>query len=345
MRIEEIPIPALGPDDVLIKIEACGTQDGDHQLINGMLPLSIMPITIGHEPTGIVFQVGENVKKLKEGDRVYADPTLSCNNCPQCQDGNEVYCESFGVMGMTCFTTEGRELFSRYGNGGFAQYMKVPATNARMLPDEIPFDQAAKIAFLGVALKAIERARLRPGETVIVNGASGALGMCAVMGARALGASSIIAVARSADRLKRVKDLHPETINVLSVSEDPSMETVKDLTRGNGADVLIDCLPRGIETTRQAIMRLRKGGRAVLLGGVSGPIDVDYRYFMLSEVEITGSVGMGRCNFPRIFEMVRKGVIDLSGFVTHRFPLKDANEAIETVIEKTGDPLGVIITP
>jgi len=87
---------------------------------------------------------------------------------------------------MTCFTPEGRTLFSRYGNGGFAEYMRVPATNARMLPDEIPFDQAAKIAFLGVALKAVERARLRPGETVIVNGASGALGTCAVMAAQAL---------------------------------------------------------------------------------------------------------------------------------------------------------------
>ncbi len=80
----------------------------------------------------------------------------------------------------------------------------------------------------------------------------------------------------------------------------------------------------------------------MLSGGVAGPIDMDYRYFMLSEVEITGSVGKGRCNFPRIFEMGRRDTIDFSGFVTHRFSLEKANEAIEIVINKTGDPFNAL---
>ena len=84
---------------------------------------------------------------------------------------------------------------------------------------------------------------------------------------------------------------------------------------------------------------------AVLIGGVQGPLDIDYRAFMLSEIEVTGSVGMGRSSFPRLVELVRRGVVDFADFVTHRFPLEQANEAIAAVINKTGNPLGVVVIP
>ncbi len=345
LRIEQVPVPEVGPDDVLVKIAACGTQDGDHQLIHGMLPLNRRPLIIGHEPAGTIAAVGSNVRQVREGDRVFVSPSLSCGQCADCRNGNGNYCAQYAVMGMSYFAPPGRERFERYGDGGFAEYMLIPAGNANPLPDTISFEQAAKIAFLGVALKAAERAHVRAGATVIVTGASGALGTCAVMCAHALGATTIVAIARDAARLERVRQVHPATVISHAAGTDPELEGVRALLPPKGADVLIDCLPTALDVTQRAIGLLRRGGRAVLIGGVRGPINIDYRHFMLSEIEVTGSVGMGPGTYPRVVDLMRSGVVDFTHFITHRFPLAQANEAIAAVMAKTGDPLGVVITP
>lgn len=345
LRIEDVPMPQVGPDDALVRIAACGTQDGDDQLIRGLLPLLQTPLVIGHEPAGTVAQVGANVRNVRAGDRVFVSPSLSCGQCLECRSGNENYCPEYAVMGMSYFAPPGKARFARYGDGGFAEYMLIPAANANPLPDGIPFDQAAKLAFLGVALKACERARIQPGSSVVVSGASGALGTCVVMCAHALGATRIVALARDAGRLERVRRIHPATVHPYAVGADTALEGARALLPPKGADVLIDCLPTALEIAQSAIALLRRGGRAVLIGGVRGPINVDYRHFMLSEIEITGSVGMGPATYPRVVELLRTGLIDFSDFVTHRFPLDQANEAIAAVMAKTGDPLGVVITP
>lgn len=344
LRIEQVPVPEVGPDDVLVKIAACGTQDGDHQLIHGMLPLKQLPLIIGHEPAGTVAAVGANVRQVREGDRVFVSPSLTCGQCPDCRNGNGNYCAEYAVMGMSYFAPPGKARFERYGDGGFAQYMLIPGGNANRLPDAISFEQAAKIAFLGVALKAAERAGIRPGATVIITGASGALGACAVMCAHALGATTIVAVARDARRLERIRKIHPPTVIAYACGDDPALEGVRALLPPKGADMLIDCLPTALDVTQRAIGLLRRGGRAVLIGGVRGPINIDYRQFMLTEIEVTGSVGMPQGSFPRVVELMRSGVVDFTDFVTHRFPLAQANEAIAAVMAKTGDPLGVVIT-
>jgi threonine dehydrogenase-like Zn-dependent dehydrogenase len=344
LRIEEMPLPEVGPNDVLVRIAACGTQDGDHQLIHGKLPLRQLPLVIGHEPAGTVAETGANVRNVKPGDRVFVSPSLSCGQCAECRAGNVNYCPEYAVMGMSYFAPPGKARFERYGDGGFAEYMLIPAGNANPLPDSIPFDQAAKFAFLGVALKACERGGIRPGSSVVVAGASGALGTCAVMCAHVLGATTIVAIARDAGRLERVRRIHPSTVHPFASGADAKLEGMRALLPPKGADVLIDCLPTALEVTQSAIGLLRRGGKAVLIGGVQGPIAVDYRQFMLTEIEVTGSVGMGPGTYPRIVEMVRTGLVDFSGFITHRFPLEQANEAIAAVMAKTGDPLGVVIS-
>lgn len=345
LRIDEIPVPQIGPADVLVRIVACGTQDGDHKLMLGKLPLNHLPLTIGHEPVGVVAAVGAAVHGVHEGQRVFVDPSIACGNCQYCHAGTEQYCAQYAVMGMTHFTPAGKALFDRYGNGGFAEYMKVPGNNIRVLPDQVSFEWAAKLAFLGVALKAVEKTRLRAGETIVISGASGALGTCAVMAASALGAGQIIAVARDTTRLERVCKVSPATVVPVSTQADPQLSTIRQLTAGRGADVYVDCLPAGgIGVTQQCLMNLRAGARAALIGGVVGNLELPYGFFMNREIEVSGSVGFGRGNYDRIVQLLCSGVIDFSGFVTHRFPLEQANEAIATVVEKKGDPLGVIVT-
>ena len=345
LRIDVIPVPAVGPDDVLVKIAACGTQDGDYKLIHGELPLNRLPLTIGHEPAGTVARVGSNVRGWQEGTRVFVDPSIGCGNCRFCNAGKEMYCGSYGVMGMTHFTPAGKALFEMYGDGGFAEYMKVPATNLRRLPEAISFTQAAKIAFLGVAFKAVERTRLKAGETIVISGASGALGTCAVMAAKALGAARIIAVARDKGRLERVCRVNPEVVIPVSTRDDPELHSLQELTGGIGADVYVDCLATGIDVTKGCLMSLRKGARAALIGGVVGTLDLEYPFFMHREIEVTGSVGLGRANFYRVVQMMCSKVVDFSNFVTHEFLLEQANEAIATIIEKKDNPLGVIVRP
>ena len=346
LQVQEIPIPNIGANDVLVRIAACGTQDGDHMLIQGKLPLNLLPLTIGHEPAGVVAQVGTGVRGVKEGDRIFVDPSIACGNCQFCHAGTEHYCAAYGVMGMTHFQPQGAEIFQVYGNGGFAEYMKIPGNNVRHLPDDLPFEQAAKLAFLGVSLKGVERTRLKPGETIVISGASGALGTCAVMAANALGAGKIIAIARDPRRLERICKINPQTVVPLSTRDDPELTRIRELTGGLGADCYVDCLPAiGSELTQTCLFTLRKGGRAALIGGVTDALHLPYQLFMLMEVEITGSVGFGRGNFDRIVELMRSGVVDFSNFVTHEFPLEQANDAIMTVIEKKGDPLGVIVKP
>lgn len=196
---------------------------------------------------------------------MFVDPSIACGNCQYCHAGTEQYCAQYAVMGMTHFTPAGKALFDRYGNGGFAEYMKVPGNNIRALPDQVSFEWASKLAFLGVALKAVEKTRLRAGETIVISGASGALGTCAVMAASALGAGQIIAVARDTARLERVRQVSPGTVVPVSTQADPQLSIIRQLTAGRGADVYVDCLPAGgIGVTQQCLMSLRAGrpGRA-----------------------------------------------------------------------------------
>jgi alcohol dehydrogenase len=166
------------------------------------------------------------------------------------------------------------------------------------------------------------------------------------MAASALGAGEIIAVARDAGRLERVRAVNPGIVVPVSMQDDPELGALRARTGGRGADVYVDCLPSGgIAVTQRCLLGLRAGGRAVLIGGVVGSLELPYRYFMNQEIEVTGSVGFGRGNFDRIVRLVEAGVVDFSGFVTHRFPLAQANDAIAAAVEKTGDPLGVIVQP
>lgn len=355
LQIDEVPVPEIEDEDVLINVKACGLNGGDPHLVTGdirlrpedEIPIPRLPITIGHEAAGFVAEVGRKVRAFKEGDRAFINPSLCCSRCYYCQTDQEQLCESFGVLGFTSFalTEEGRELFEKYREGAAAEYVKVPARNVLKVPDQIPFDQAGKISTLAVGYRAAKVARVRPGETVVVIGATGGSGITAVMCARLFGATRIIAVAKDEGRLKKLQDMiGPGIVETVSVRENISQK-ILELTNGNGADVLIDYLPRGVEVTEQAIFSMRNGGRVVLVGGCTEILKLPYRYLMIKSLEIRSSKGFASYEIPELFNLVTSGSLDLSGLVTHRFPLEEINQALHVVDKRIGDPLWVAVEP
>lgn len=349
-KIEEISIPKIGPSDVLVKVKATGINGGDLHLFHGEIMPGKFPLVMFHEIGGIIEEVGDEVRNLKKGARVVIDPTLSCGaaDCVYCYSGKNHFCEHVGFMGMRHLgnTAFGQELFLQYADAGLAEYVKAPAKNIVPLSHDISFEEASKLPTVAVTLEAARKARINPGDTVIINAATGATGVCAVKCAQLFGPSKIIAIARSRERLERLKAMAPDTIEVISTFEDNVGAKIRELTGGKGGDSLIDIVPTGgAKSTQEAISSLRKGGRAVLIGGTTENIVLSYRLFMGGGIEVTGSVAYSRQEISIADKLAHQGKLDFSGLVTHRFPLDKANEALETLDKKIGDPIWVVVMP
>ena len=355
--IDEVPIPEIGEEDVLVRVKAAGLNGGDPHFIKQDIrlrpdardatPMRALPITMGHAAAGVIAKVGSQVRGVKDGDRVRMDGSIKCGKCHYCRTDQELLCEGLGIMGFVHLplTEEGRDLAERYREGCFAEYVKVPGANVHRLPDEIPFDQASQLGLLAVGYRATKKARVRPGETVIVNAASGGAGVCAILSARLFGAARVIAVARDEGRLRRVKELiDPKAIEAVTTGDDIQARVLA-LTDGKGADVLIDYVPRGVESTVQCIYSLRNGGRAVLVGGCTEELKVGYRFLMMKEIELTASKGYASYEIPELMNLITRGKLDISRLVTHRFPLGEINHALEVLERRMGDPIWVVLEP
>ncbi len=188
LQMQEIPVPTIGDDDVLVRVRAAGICHTDVHYRAGKSPVRPLPRTLGHEVAGVVEQVGKQVTSVKVGDRVCVHYVLSCGNCFYCSAGNEQFCVRGSMVG-------------RYADGGYAEYVAVPERNALHLPGEIPFEHGAVLmCSSSTAFHALRKSRLKSGETVAIFGVGG-LGISAVQLAYAFGALDVYAVDINADKL------------------------------------------------------------------------------------------------------------------------------------------------
>jgi D-arabinose 1-dehydrogenase-like Zn-dependent alcohol dehydrogenase len=233
--LEDIPVPSVGQNDILIRVKAAGICGSDLHFKHGRVKVDAssaltrkLPWTLGHEIAGVVHKVGTNVKGLAEGDRVSVNYKLSDGNCKYCNRGLDNLC------------VNGRALGGSGGEGGYAEYVLVPARNVLILPKEIPMDQGAIVACaVATSYHAVTIAGgIRPGDSVSVFGVGG-VGMHAVEWASVLGASKVMAVDVVEDKLSNAKQFGAtDTIN--AGSEDP-VKAILDITNGEGADIALDC--------------------------------------------------------------------------------------------------------
>jgi propanol-preferring alcohol dehydrogenase len=321
LEMQEVLLPAAGPQDVLVQVRAAGICHSDAHYRAGVSPVQPLPMTLGHEVSGVVAQVGELVNGWRTGDRVCLHYLATCGHCAYCHQGTEQFCDSGQMIG-------------KHRDGGYAEYIAVPARSVFPLPDAIPFEQGAvMMCSSATAFHALRKGRLAAGESVAIFGAGG-LGMSAIQLARALGALRIFAVDLDAGRLALAERLGAAPVDARAV--DPAAE-IKRLNGGRGVDVALDFV--GIPTTlRPAIASLAPSGRAVAVGLGDQPVPIyPYGEIINREAEIIGCSDHLASEIPLLTELVRRGSLDLAPVVTDVIPLDvDAINAALDRLERYG---------
>jgi len=328
LKIEAVEIPKIGPDEILVKVAACGVCHTDLGYIDHGVPtFKKPPLILGHEPSGTVEKVGESVTNFAVGDRVVLPAVLTCGKCAYCRTGRENICLNMVMYG-------------NHVDGAYAEFVKAPGKDALHLPEEIPLIEGCIIAdAISTPYHAVKnRGEVKPGDSVVVFGCGG-VGINVVQIAAATGAS-VVAVDVLPIKLEWAKKLGAvETINAKEV-EDVG-KAVRKLTDG-GADIAFEVI--GNPTTiEQAFGCVRGGGRLVVVGYTHKDISVNAGRIMFREMEIVGSLGCRPIDYPKLIEMVRIGKIKVKELVTEKFSLGDINDAFDVM--RKGESLRTVVTP
>lgn len=318
--LEDVPDPERGPGDIILKVRAatvCGT---DIRIFRGRKTAGVRyPSVIGHEFSGEIAEAPEG-GPFSVGQRVCVDPAIPCGHCAYCKLGHEHICENLTAIGYEV-------------DGAFAEYIRIPARaveagNVHVIPDDLPFEQAALAEPFACVINGQERVGVSAGESVVVLGA-GPIGLLHVKLARLSGARSVIVSEPSPGRRRAALDAGAD------VAVDPTAEDlqaiVKGATRGVGADVVIVAI--GVPALADAALGLvRRRGRVNLFAGfsVGDSAKIDINAIHYREILVTGSFGLGRVHFERALDLIASRRIDVEPFVTHRFGLAGLGEALAT---------------
>ncbi|MEY2503070.1 MAG: hypothetical protein QOI07_3404 [Verrucomicrobiota bacterium] len=325
---QQIDVPPIDPRDVLIRIKAAGICHSDAHYRAGVSPVKRLPITLGHEIAGVIDAVGEGVKKFQTGDRVCVHYLVTCGKCEFCAAGTEQFCPV-------------AEMIGKHRDGGYAEFIAVPERSVFRLPAEIPFEQGAILMCSSTtSLHALNKARLRAGETVAVFGVGG-LGISAVQLAKNLGAARVFAVDINPAKLSLAQSFGATPVNA---RERGPVEHLRELTNGRGVDVAVELVGSPI-TMRQAVQSLATLGRAALVGLSQETFEVaPYHELLNKEAEIIGVSDHLAGEIPILLDLVRERKLDLSGDIITTIPLDAAaiNEALDG-LEKFGNALRVVI--
>ena len=302
----DVPKPVPGSDEILIKVEACGICGTDRHLFKSEFPCT-PPVTLGHEYSGIVQAFGSEVTGFRIGERITADPNISCGTCPQCRLGRVHLCQNLVALGI-------------HRDGGFAEYALVPQKQAFLLPLGLHPDHGAFCEPLACCIHALDIAAIKPGQSVIVLG-GGVIGLLCVQLARLAGASAVILVTRQAAR----RDL-AETIGATATC-DPRTTDPQTLVPG-GADVVLECA--GVaETVAQAPKLAKSGGTVVIVGVMPKGEKVEFEPFdlLFRELKILGSF-VNPFTHRRAADLIASGIVKVEPLISRRISLADAPDAV-----------------
>jgi len=309
-----------------------------------------LPAIFGLDPAGVVAKVGDQVLSVRPGERVYVNPARSCGSCRMCRSGQDYDCPSWTLQG---YFGRSQTIMRAYPYGGLAQFITAPATALVKLPDNVSFEAAARFGYLGTAYAAMRKIGVGPGQSLLVNGISGQLGLNAAQLALAMGATKILGTGRNAALLDRVKVLAPGRIDVLAVANappgpgDPLVAWAKNATDGYGADGVIDCLPPGAPGS--AMMRplfcLRRGGRAVNVGAVMEMLPLNAFWLMTNRIGLQGSVWFTTAEGEDVAAMAGAGTLDLSVLEHRVSPLSKVNGVLAGMDDRNGGFTNFVIDP
>ena len=319
--IDQVDTPVPDPEDVLIRVQACGIDGTDLKLLDGFGYAPDLPFIMGHEAAGVVELVGAEVSDYRPGDRVLTYNFFICGNCRLCRSDREQLCPNMqGVLGVKGIP------------GGYAEYLKVPARQLARVPKGISWPDASVLCDAGItAFHAVDRSRTSNGETVLIYGVGG-VGSFAVQFAKLSGAR-VIAVDRTAPKCARALDLGANS--AINSAEQEVIVEVRKLTDGWGVDCVIDIVGKEA-TIASGVNSLCNGGRIVIVGYTPEAYSLNGKQLAQNELEVIGT----RCGRKRDLlsaaEQVELG--NITSIVTDTFPLEQVNEALERL--RSGAVLG-----
>ncbi len=329
VRIEEMPVPDIGPDELLMKVIASGICGSD---VMEWYRLDRAPLVLGHEVAGQVVEVGENIKQYKAGDRVVIAHHVPCNTCHYCLSGNPTVCDTLRRTNID--------------PGGFAEYVRLPAINVDrgvfILPDDLSYEDATFVEPLACVLRGQKRANLQPGQTVLVIG-SGISGLLHIKLAKALGSGRIIAMDVSSYRLEAAGRFGADAT---FQADEYSPGNLREINNKYLADLVIVCTG-AVSAVHQALSSVERGGTVLFFAptdpGSTIPLSVS-TLFWRTDITLTTSYAGSPADYMTALELIHSRRVQVSDMITHRLSLEETGQGFR-MVAGAGDSLKVIIEP
>jgi D-arabinose 1-dehydrogenase-like Zn-dependent alcohol dehydrogenase len=306
--LEDVPVPQPAADEVLIRVKACAVDQFDLTIRDGKFPTAKIPIILGHEIAGVVETIGSHTDSVQPGDRVTSTLYLTCGRCRYCLTGRETICADFkGYVGI-------------HTPGAYAEYTTIPAVNLVKLPETISFPEGSVIAnAIGTPYHALtKRAKVQPGERVIITGAGGGVGAHAIQLVKMMGAF-VMAVDIGKEKLALARELGADVLFDASVGDFSG--TAREWTNGEGAEVVLELV--GTKTFESSLKSLSRGGRMIIVGSHTGTsLSASPQAMIANEWEILGSRNVTKRELAEVVALVAAERV--KPIVTGIYPLEEA---------------------
>ncbi len=322
LAVTDMPTPAIGADEVLVRVRACGICGSDIHGYDGSTGRRIPPLVMGHEAAGEIEQVGSAVKNFSAGDRVTFDSTVSCGSCDYCTRGQINLCDNRMVLGVSCGE------YRRHG--AFAEYVSVPARILYRLPANLPFERAALIEAVSVAVHAVERKVPAPNDRVLVVGC-GMIGLLVIQVLRDKGCRNIVAIDIDAKRRALAERLGASRTR-------DAKEPVEQ-----GADVAFEVVGRA-DTMLTAIRSVRKGGTVVLIGNLMARVELPLQEVVSRELSLLGSCASSG-EYPACIDLLARGAVDVTPLISATATLEEGPGWFERLHRGEPGLMKVILQP
>ncbi len=330
VELQEVPVPEISSNEVLVKVHSAGVCATDLEVITGRFSYGKPPHILGHEIAGEIAAVGATVKTRKVGERVVIETSIGCGTCRECKNGNRHLCSRMEEIGTAPH------------QGGYAQYVKAPEDNLILIPDNVSYDEAGIVESVVCPVGGLMRLGVHFGETVLVYGV-GPAGIAFIQGAKAMGAGKVIAVARNDERLRRAKKFGADLL-INSKKEDVK-EKVMEFTGGKGADLVCEAAGSGA-TTKSAFECVKRAGRIMLYGIPNEDQANEFSSLdiIMNQLEVYGVLGNPHVWEP-LLALVSSGRINLKDMVDDTLPLSEINKAFERMEDPVKKPIKIVVHP
>jgi L-iditol 2-dehydrogenase len=332
LEMVEIPMPRPAPDEVLIRVEACGICGSDVHGYDGGSGRRIPPIVMGHEAAGTIAALGSESSELRVGDRVTFDSTFYCGECDYCRKGEVNLCERRQVLGVS--TPEFRR------PGAFADYVAVPKRVLYPLPANVSFSEAAMIEPLAVAVHAVSLANISTGDSALVVGA-GMIGLLVLQALREARCSRVIVTDIDDTRLALALELGASS--VINAKTTDVVAEVHRLTSGVGVDVALEAVG-STPTIKTAIESVRKGGTVTLIGNVTPTAEIPLQIVVSRQIRLQGSAGSAG-EYPKCILLLESGAVTVKPLITAVAPLEQGAEWFGRLHAREPNLMKVILAP